>query len=43
MQTRNILTNLSLSLSLALSENPSLTYNSEPCQKFHSKSSTVLA
>jgi len=41
MQARNILTNLSLSL--ACSEKPSLIYNSAPHQKFHSKSSTVLA
>jgi len=41
MQTRNILTNLSPSP--ARSGKPGLTNNSAPCQKFHSKGSTVLA
>jgi len=40
MQARNILTNLSPSP--ARSENSGLTYNTAPCQKFHSKSATVL-
>jgi len=41
MQARNILTNLCPIPSR--SEKPGLTYNSAPCQKFHSKTSTVLA
>ena len=41
MQSENILTNLSPSPTR--SEKPGLTYNSEPCHKFHSMSSTVLA
>jgi len=41
MQARNILTNLSASP--ARSEKPGLIYNSAPRQKFHPKSSTVLA
>jgi len=41
MQARNILTNLSPSP--ARFEKPGLTYNSTQCQKFHSKSSTLLA
>jgi len=37
---RNILTNFSPNP--ARSEKPGLTYNSAPCQKFHSKSSTCI-
>jgi len=40
MQARNILTNLSTIP--ARPEKPRRTYNSAPCQKFHSKSSTCI-